>query len=944
MVKKNLILSMLFLAAGTAPVLAQRQISSFEEYKKVSGDTLTIDGQKYYKPDIYYLPQSDGTYKALRFTVSPTRNGADITVPYLNMATSESIYVNWKTSGAPAESVVKYGLSPDELTGTCTATSKAITRSYHWNTARLTGLKPDTPYYYRVVSDGTESEIYRFRTKVAPGSDEKVRVLLIGDHQRNEHSDYEWLISAARQTVKKKYGDGHFEDYISFLLNDGDQVDGGYIDLYEKVHLFKSRYISPYLPNMTVVGNHEYKNDPDLSLYDGHYHDYASLEYKGITSGDAGYYAYQNGSVLFIALNSDNTSPEQKFWIRKVVAAADADNTVKFIVSVQHRPLYAEQYASDVSPWMLNEIMPILSSSPKHVLNIAGHHHLYARGQMTDTPVYHIITGGGVGTTVEGYEQLWGKTPDNRNQNEVQKTIDHWTYQILEFDPVTSTMTVECYSIGNSRLALDNELVDSFSRKVDAASRPDTPVIEPVAGTVNLPATFNQNATPDPIYTVQYQVATDEDFAKPLLDFVVNAEDFYGVTSDYLPLDINKNLDLRKLIIEEGKLANGSYFMRVRNRNSNLDWSDYSSPVPFTVVGAGDPATVAVDSRFYKTGTNIRFDYTGAPVNTGAWIGVYKENFHPGTSDLSTEYAYTSSDAGSCDMTINIPGAYFAVLFKDGGYTEISPRVYFVVSDNCDSDNPPALSTDKPVYNQGDPIVVKLDNAPCIQNDWIGLYDNSVTVVKDGKSHSYTYVGSDPDGEIALNVPGNHNFSKPVDDGIYYVTYCIDNEYFEPMDRHKIVVGKPVIIETAKAAYTPSEEIMVTYDGAPAWDNDRMTLFVDGECKSEFPMGSTGGTVNLGTLPSGDYEVSVTTVGGCEISPRAKFSVSSLSWMETLPNPASLDRISIVANGDIRADGNIEVYTFSGRLYATAVGRLVVTTPGIYIARAAGKAIKLVVK
>ena len=103
---------------------------------------------------------------------------------------------------------------------------------------------------------------------------------------------------------------------------------------------------------------------------------------------------------------------------------------------------------------MINEVMPILSASRKHILNCAGHHHLYARGQMTEWPVYHMITGGGVGTSAQDYEQLWGNTPDNCNRDEVQKTIDQWTYQLIEFDPVTETMTVETYSIGNSRLAL----------------------------------------------------------------------------------------------------------------------------------------------------------------------------------------------------------------------------------------------------------------------------------------------------------------------------------------------------------------------------------------------------------------------------------------------------------------------------------------------------------
>lgn len=941
---KTIALTALLLASGFTSEAAQRQISSFKELKTTYGSEVAIGDEKYSEPDIYYLPQADGTYQAVRLTVSPQSKAADITVPYLNLATHNSICVNWKTSTNADGSVVRYGLTPDDLNLSCEASGKRISSSYFWNTAELTGLQPDTPYYYQVISNGTESKVYRFRTKVVPGSDEKVRILVIGDHQRNEHSDYEWLISAARQTVKEKYGDGPFEDHISFLLNDGDQVDGGYIDLYEKVHLFKSRHISPNLPNMTVVGNHEYRNDDRLSLYDGHYNRYGLIDYKGITSGNSGYYAYQNGAVLVIALNSDNTTAEQKFWVRKVVAAADADETVKFIVSVQHRPLYAEQYTYDVSSWMMNEIMPILSSTPKHVLNIAGHHHLYARGQMTDTPVYHIITGGGVGTTVEGYEQLWGKTPDNRNHAEVQKTIDHWTYQILEFDPTTATMTVECYSIGNSRLAVDNELVDSFSRKVEGAKVPATPLIEAMEAPLSLPATIRQLASNSTFHSVQYQIAQEPTFANPLLDKLLTAEDFYGATADYLPLDINKGINLNEFVINKGDLSNGTYYVRVRNRSANLDWSEYSEPVAFTVEGESDAATLSVPGRFFKTGTDISFDYTGAPVNTDAWIGIYKENFRPGTADLSTEYAYTSAAAGTCNITVRTPGAYFAVLFKDGGYTEITPRVYFVVSDNCDDQTLPSLSTDKLIYEIGEPVVVKLHNAPCIQNDWVGLYDRNVAVVKEGRSHSYAYVGSNPQGSVNLNVSGNYNYTSPVSDGVYYVTYCIDNEYFEPMERSLLIVGKPVIVEPGKATYDTDEDVMITYEGAPGWKDDHMALYCGENHIGNFAMGAEGGTVNLGTQPAGDYEVCAATDKDAEISHRVKFSIKDNST--GLGNVAvnDSDSISVVANGDIRATGSIEVYTLSGQLQAAGTDRVLVTLPGIYVAKAATSAVKLVVK
>lgn len=890
--KNELFAAALLMALCGANAQAGKLISAFKEITIGQGESIEIGGTMQSEPDIYHVEQPDGTWQAVRLTVTPAPGRLAITQPYLNNNTPHSISINWKTDKKDAGSVVSYGLAPDKLDNTCESTSRVNGRNYVWNTATLTGLAPDTPYYYKVTSNGSESEVYRFRTMPENGAKGKIRVLFIGDHQRNERSDYEWLLNAAKRKVAEKYGDAPFEDNINFLMNDGDQVDGGYIDLYENVHLYKSRSVSPYLANMTAVGNHEYRNDPKLGFYNLHYNDYGNIEYRGITSDDCGYYAYQAGGVLFVVINSDNTSAAQKLWVRKVIAAASTDPSVDFIVSVQHRPLYAEQYSSDVSPWMLNEIMPILSSTPKHVLNCAGHHHLYARGQMTDTPVYHIISGGGVGTSAEGYEQLWGKTPDNRNHPEVQKTIDHWTYQILEFDSETKEMTVESYSIGNSRLALDNELVDSFSRKVDATEMPAAPAFAPVAESITLPFTFSQTGDAA-LHSVQYQISETESFDEKVIDRLLTAEDFYGADDKFMPLDINKDLDLKQLTVDNGALANGTYYLRARNRNANLDWSEYCAPVQFTVTGSTERGTVAVSGKFIRSGSQMSISYAGSPVGTDAWIGIYHEGHTPGTADLSVDYHYTTGETGSWDFNAPAPGVYFAVLFKDGGYSEISKRIFFVVSDNCDDDNIPSIETDKYVYNVGDPIVVSHHNAPCISKDWIGLYSEG-TIPVSGKSHSYRYVGSDPEGSLTLNIAGNINYTTPVTDGIYYVGYFNADAYHESADRAYLVVGKPVIVDTDKTSYLPTETVTLVYDGVPMHDGNRIMVYGGTDPVAEIPVNATNGSLSFGPLAAGDYEVCMVTGDGNEISPRKAIIVAKTDGMT---QTVAVDPVTVNVSG-----------------------------------------------
>lgn len=590
MKKKNLLnaIALLLLTSTAAPLHSQevKQIGSFRDYSIREGGSRSVNGVTMTEPDIYYFAGSNNTFNAVRLTVVPVETPAAMTAPYLNEPTAHSIQVCWKSNDVVEGAVVRYGTAADQLTLQVTAEARQVAPNYYWNTARLEGLEANAVYYYQVVAGERMSEVCRFRTQPEADSTEPFRILMVGDHQRNERSDYEWLLRMAKRTLDAKYGEAPLEDHIRLLMNVGDQVDSGSVRQYEFTHLYKSREVMSHVPIMTCVGNHELFKDPQLELYKRHYDSYGNIDYQGITSGIALYYAYQAGPVLFVVMNTDGTSDVQKQWVQRVVAAADADASVRFIVSVQHRPMFAEQWAGDTNPWMTDEVMPILSASKKHVINCAGHHHLYARGQLTKWPVYHIITGGGVGTSAQDYEQLWGNTPDNRNRDEVQKTIDQWTYQIMEFDPVSATMTVETYSIGNRRLALDNVLIDRFSRCLSQPDIPATPALDCAsrftrdgsAYVVPLPATIEQQTAADGLHSSQYQIARDAQFSDIVFSRILLFEDFYDVDNKYLPKNVRDGQPVTTLELAAADLPSGTYFIRCRNRSMNLDWSEYSVP------------------------------------------------------------------------------------------------------------------------------------------------------------------------------------------------------------------------------------------------------------------------------------------------------------------------------------------------------------------------------
>ncbi len=87
--------------------------------------------------------------------------------PYLQMATSSSIVIRWRTDEA-TDSMVRYGDAPGNLG--FTASAPALTTEHE---VRLTGLPPDTRHYYSVGSSGQAlsggDAGYFFATAPSPG-------------------------------------------------------------------------------------------------------------------------------------------------------------------------------------------------------------------------------------------------------------------------------------------------------------------------------------------------------------------------------------------------------------------------------------------------------------------------------------------------------------------------------------------------------------------------------------------------------------------------------------------------------------------------------------------------------------------------------------------------------------------------------------------------------
>jgi hypothetical protein len=731
--------------------------------------------------------------------------------PYLQAPTDHSIWVAWKTSSG-LESRVDFGSDGGPLDQSASGSTQVLSdvgypNNYYYHLVRLDGLDPDSAYQYRVRTGDLVSETFRFRTQPPPGASGGLyRFLILGDHQLISDDRYERLVAAAVEQVEARYG-APLEDAIRCVLNVGDQVDVGTLEHYEKLHFKQSAQISPYLPILTIVGNHETYGTLGLGAYYSHFV-LDEMQYAGITSGTENYYATQLGPLCVLALSSEHPSTAQRTWAHAVIDAAAGDSSVDFLISLGHRPTAAEQYVGDISPWIRDQILPKLEQTPKAMLHVGAHHHLYARGQQTNAPLYHIISGGAA------WDQLWGMS-NEQDFVDVQKTIDNWPYQIVELDPATRRMSVETFTIGNALIDLDNVQIDSFSRQLGQPA-PQTPAIVPLApGPVQLPVTVVSTDFSQPsgaaLQSTQFQVALSSDFVDLELDQLRAHENLYGTTPlpSYQPIDLNQGLDLLRLEIPANALLNGNHWVRVRHRDRNLEWSAWSPALPFEVVGSleGFPE-ISLNKSQFALGEPIQVAYAFGPGDPQDWIGIYTQGTSPGSTP-SVVWKYVTGSSGTATFSLSSPGLYYAAFFSDDGYVELGPRVEFYLGPV------PVLEVGEYFKPSGASVSIAYSEAPGLPQDWIGVYR----------------VGNQPGEQsstlwkYASGASGTLQFNE-LPDGFYFANYFLLDAYEEPGQRvHFALGGQTSQLSTTSSTYSQGEPIPMQFSGGPGTPKDWLGIF-----------------------------------------------------------------------------------------------------------------------
>jgi acid phosphatase type 7 len=301
--------------------------------------------------------------------------------PYLQICTSTSIVVRWRTD-VLLDSRVRYGTNAANLNWSLS--DPRLTTEHE---VRLVNLRPETRYAYAIGSAGGDlaatPDLF-FVTAPPPGASRPTRVWFVSDYGYGNANEESVRDSYLRMAQATRPAD------VWLTGGDNDQFWGG--DDTIQTSIFG--VYGPLLRNLPIwptYGNHEVLTTSMPGPYP--YFDNFSLptagEAGGVASGSEAYYSFDHGDAHFLSL--DSIDPTQSAssdtpmirWLKADLAATS--RTWK--IAYWHATPYSRgSHDSDYDPSactiaMREHVLPVLESYGVDLV-LCGHTHVYERSYL----------------------------------------------------------------------------------------------------------------------------------------------------------------------------------------------------------------------------------------------------------------------------------------------------------------------------------------------------------------------------------------------------------------------------------------------------------------------------------------------------------------------------------------------------------------------------------
>ncbi len=495
--------------------------------------------------------------------------------PYLQDASPNSIFILWETDSL-SESIVEWGLT-DALGNTAIGTADSSVNDARIHEVKIEGLTRFTQYFYRVKTGTAISNTYTFKTPPFAADQESFRIVAMSDMQQDgsfPNKFQEIVEDGVIDYLQDEFG-GETIDNLALILIPGDLVsNGNNYASWENTFFDPAQSLFSQVPVYPVPGNHENNSN--------YFFQYFKMPENGTVGFEEHWWYKDYGNTRIIGLDSNNpfTNQEQLDWLDQILGMTCASDSIDFVFAQLHHPHKSELWTPGESNYtgdVIERLENFSSDCGKPSIHFFGHTHGYSRGNSRDHKHLWINA-----ATAGGAIDNWGEFP-NFDYDEFSISQDEYGFVSVEVtagaDP---KVVVKRIGRGDQDAIVDNELRDSFTMRLNPSvvniPTPLFPIDEEVIPEcVTLKA--NNFSTPTATFLhgqSHWQVSTSsDDFLQPVAESWKNFENWYFEEDTQLGDDLT---DEEILGLDE----NSTYWWRVRYRDRELNWSEWTVPVSFT--------------------------------------------------------------------------------------------------------------------------------------------------------------------------------------------------------------------------------------------------------------------------------------------------------------------------------------------------------------------------
>ncbi|MFN8393204.1 MAG: metallophosphoesterase [Bacteroidia bacterium] len=303
--------------------------------------------------------------------------------PYIQQPTETSVLIAWNTATAGI-GTINWGSGPFDLSHQVLETA-----SSQKHALTITGLQPNTRYFYQVSTDAGYSSAVEFFETAKPIEEKAIRFLHYADCGYNN-------------TVQNQLAAQMELEDVDFAVVAGD-VDQGVGNAYDNVFFGVYKNMLAKDCHYTAIGNHDIIANGGTDFYDAFYQPTNNAQQS------EHYYSFTWGNAKFICLDSNgdySIGSDQHDFLLEELKCRDQEWLFVFF---HHPPWtnawdptyyipFQSYYQYDGNDDMRTALVPYFEQyDVDFVLN--GHSHCYQRGELND--VHYVISGGGGTSTLD---------------------------------------------------------------------------------------------------------------------------------------------------------------------------------------------------------------------------------------------------------------------------------------------------------------------------------------------------------------------------------------------------------------------------------------------------------------------------------------------------------------------------------------------------------------